>query len=101
MDVYLKLSFSDVSYRTVTIYDWPPTRNSVPTAALPLAPLLRKQPVLSLEKRRDLTSMSEYMSPIDSQYYKHFLENDKVTDQSNTDDNQTTALPPTKRPKIL
>ncbi|KAH3721875.1 hypothetical protein DPMN_064827 [Dreissena polymorpha] len=50
MDVDLKLSFSDVSYRTVTLYGRPPTRNSVPTAVLPLAPLLRNQPVVSLEK---------------------------------------------------
>ncbi|KAH3781564.1 hypothetical protein DPMN_159395 [Dreissena polymorpha] len=59
---------------------------------------------ISTPAQKTASDLTQYMSPIDSQYYKSkklFLVNDKVTDQSKTDDNHTTAGPPTKRPKIL
>lgn len=64
-----KVSFSVSEYKQAEIIGRAITRNSAPFISLPIPRTLVKQPVLSTEKRKDLSSMLKYMCQIDRQFY--------------------------------
>lgn len=67
--VEFKLAFADTGFRQATIVNRI-TRASGPCQFLPIARAMNKVPVMSSEKKRDITSMLKYMPEVDQQFYR-------------------------------
>jgi len=70
LQIDYKISFADSHYKQAMILGRPVTRSGGSFLALPVPRPLSKHPVLSMEKRKDLSSMQKYMCEIDRRYYE-------------------------------
>jgi hypothetical protein len=69
MLVEFKLSFESAIFKQATIGNRT-TRATGPCQFLPVPKVISKVPVISIEKKRDITSMLKYMPEVDRQFYK-------------------------------
>jgi len=70
LQIDYKISFADSHYKQAMIVGRPVTQSADSFLALPVPRPLSKHPVLSMEKRKDLSSMQKYMCEIDRRYYE-------------------------------